>query len=274
MQGDEHDPVARFRTMTDTERGLLNAVIESPDDDNVRIVCAGWLEDHGQEERAKFICAQIELAKIDAQRPRAVPMTADNEAFWQRRQHLKAEQKRLWGLLDLGIGHGVQCVLNRTYRETSLSPNQVYAVYERGFVSELRCTLAEFMGGDCERCRVRRGREGYLVHKRAYDDCPQCNGTGRVPGLAETIFRDHPVMTVMLTDVEPQESGFGWWFGFENGVRNELRHCLPNEIMEYNLQERGGSKYFPTREAAIAAKSRACVDFARGRCGFEPLQKS
>src|SRR5262245_45981693 len=38
--------------------GLLQAVIEAPDDDVPRLIYADWLEDHGETERAEFIRMQ------------------------------------------------------------------------------------------------------------------------------------------------------------------------------------------------------------------------
>lgn len=238
--------------MTDDERGLLNAVIESPDDDVVRLVYADRLQEQDTKEsraRAEFIRLQIDHTDFDAA----------SYKIQQRIRYLR----RVFCPNGLGYDLG-------TFGDDLDSSHGSYK-WRRGFVSELRCTLAQFVGGKCIEC-VETGlliRDGF-----AYDAaCQPCGGTGRTPGLADVIFRDHPVTTVVLTNIEPQDGGFGWWFGFENGVRNEHRHCLPNEIMRYGLQERGGCKYFHTREAAIAAKSRACVDYARGRCGFGALRQ-
>jgi uncharacterized protein (TIGR02996 family) len=58
--------------MTDNQT-LLNAVVESPDDDAVRLVYSDWLEEHGDADRAEFVRAQIELARgkaSDARRER------------------------------------------------------------------------------------------------------------------------------------------------------------------------------------------------------------
>jgi uncharacterized protein (TIGR02996 family) len=50
--------------------GLLRAILERPDDDNVRMVYADWLDDHGEAERAEFIRLQITLAGLDESAPR------------------------------------------------------------------------------------------------------------------------------------------------------------------------------------------------------------
>jgi uncharacterized protein (TIGR02996 family) len=40
---------------------LLHAVAETPYDDAPRLVCADWLEEHGDPDRAEFIRVQCEL---------------------------------------------------------------------------------------------------------------------------------------------------------------------------------------------------------------------
>ena len=68
---------------------LLQAIIENPDDDALRLVFADWFEDHGELERAEFIRVQIELAKlpnVDNRKPeleqRETELLARNESAW------------------------------------------------------------------------------------------------------------------------------------------------------------------------------------------------
>src|SRR5262245_20887851 len=42
---------------------LLQAILDDPDDDGVRLVYADFLEEHGQPAKAEFIRVQIELAR-------------------------------------------------------------------------------------------------------------------------------------------------------------------------------------------------------------------
>jgi uncharacterized protein (TIGR02996 family) len=44
---------------------FMNMIIETPDDDTVRLVYADWLEEHGQPQRAEFIRLQIRLNTLD-----------------------------------------------------------------------------------------------------------------------------------------------------------------------------------------------------------------
>lgn len=48
----------------DDRAALLAAVCERPDDDTPRLVYADWCDDHGDAEYARFIRAQVELARV------------------------------------------------------------------------------------------------------------------------------------------------------------------------------------------------------------------
>ena len=43
--------------------GLLQAILDEPEDDAPRLIYADWLEDNGEADRAEFIRLQIELAR-------------------------------------------------------------------------------------------------------------------------------------------------------------------------------------------------------------------
>src|SRR4051812_5173157 len=48
----------------DDPAALLAAVCDRPDDDTPRLVYADWLDDHGDPDYARFIRAQVELARV------------------------------------------------------------------------------------------------------------------------------------------------------------------------------------------------------------------
>src|SRR5262245_32678011 len=52
--------------MTETERSLLDAVLENPDDDLPRLIYADWLDENGDAKRAEFIRAQITISQVNA----------------------------------------------------------------------------------------------------------------------------------------------------------------------------------------------------------------
>src|SRR6476620_2809417 len=75
-------------SMTENQT-LLNAIVENPGDDAVRLVYSDWLEEHGQPDRAEFVRAQIELARgkggearRERLRKRERELLAAHEAEW------------------------------------------------------------------------------------------------------------------------------------------------------------------------------------------------
>lgn len=72
-----------------TRDDFLQAILDSPDDDVLRLACADWLEGQGDFERAAFIRVQVELAKLpngDKRGPELVQREAEllarNESVW------------------------------------------------------------------------------------------------------------------------------------------------------------------------------------------------
>jgi uncharacterized protein (TIGR02996 family) len=79
--------------MTD-DPGLLQAILDDPEDDGLRLVYADWLEEHGEPERAEFIRVQIELARD--------PRRGDLEA--RERALLKEHEEEWAGPLRPPVG--------------------------------------------------------------------------------------------------------------------------------------------------------------------------
>ena len=53
--------------MNDLRAGFLETICADPDDDAPRLVYSDWLDEHGDETRAEFIRAQVELARLQAE---------------------------------------------------------------------------------------------------------------------------------------------------------------------------------------------------------------
>lgn len=79
------------------DQELLSAIIADPDDDPPRLVYADWLEEHGQQDRAKLIRVQIELAHM--------PDDADDTALRAEEEQLEAACEKDLPRLD-GITWG------------------------------------------------------------------------------------------------------------------------------------------------------------------------
>jgi uncharacterized protein (TIGR02996 family) len=61
--------------VTDND-AFLQAIIESPEDDNLRLVYADWMDEHGQLERAEFIRVGVQLAHLPGDDPRRQELVA------------------------------------------------------------------------------------------------------------------------------------------------------------------------------------------------------
>jgi uncharacterized protein (TIGR02996 family) len=67
------------------EQGLFQAILDDPDDDNVRLVYADYLEEHGEPARADFIRVQIELGRDprrDDLKAREQALLKEHEEEW------------------------------------------------------------------------------------------------------------------------------------------------------------------------------------------------
>jgi uncharacterized protein (TIGR02996 family) len=71
------------------DEAFLADIIDHPDDDNVRLIYADWLEDHGQADRAAFIRVACTLAKLDDDDSR-------REELGARHRDLLKKHEREW----------------------------------------------------------------------------------------------------------------------------------------------------------------------------------
>jgi uncharacterized protein (TIGR02996 family) len=90
-------------------QALLDAIVDAPDDDAVRLVFSDWLDEHGDADRAEFIRAQIELFR---------------DAAEARRDHLRRRER------ELLLAHELEWV-------GPLRPVVRRAAFVRGFVERV-----------------------------------------------------------------------------------------------------------------------------------------
>jgi uncharacterized protein (TIGR02996 family) len=63
------------------DKALLDDIIAHPEDDQLRLVYADWLEERGQQKRAEFIQVQIELSRLTQDHERYADLRAREEAL-------------------------------------------------------------------------------------------------------------------------------------------------------------------------------------------------
>lgn len=235
---------------------MLRRVLEDPADDAPRLTYADWLEEAGQEERAEFIRIQCrwpdQIARVEYCRGNAVGSP-------------------LIEWLD---------------SMTSIVGHQNYdARWQRGFISEIRLTCEQFVGGTCKTCNG----DGKYYSSRPdsfWDKCEMCNGTGRIEGLAKRIFSEHPVVKAVLTDKQPLRFDNRWLlhnanhrfvstdYDDDSRPSDHITELLFSKI-KVQLPQRTDVtdfvKRFRTEQEANDALSDACVSYGRSLAGLPPL---
>jgi uncharacterized protein (TIGR02996 family) len=103
--------------MSDAD-ALLRAVLAAPDDDAPRLVFADWLEEHGDPDRAAFMRAQVELARMKMPDPRW-------DGFIQIGRTLWHEHREAW--------------------TAWISDWAEASEFRRGFLEHIRCEAADFL---------------------------------------------------------------------------------------------------------------------------------
>jgi uncharacterized protein (TIGR02996 family) len=101
--------------------GLLQDILDNPDDDGPRLVYADWLEEHGDPDRAAFIRIQIEAARLQLEK-------ALRPSLHERGRELLERHRGEW-LRDVP------------------PPLRKDFAFERGFVGWLYCSALEFLRG-------------------------------------------------------------------------------------------------------------------------------
>lgn len=201
--------------MTDHD-ALLAAIIANPDDDTVRLVYADWLDENGQGERAEFIRVQVALS--------TPTLGADGTGDSQKRHELVRREAAIMSRRGPVEGRGKWWA--------DYGPGDRVSVVEwlRGFVSEVTCTLAD-----------------WLAHGPA-------------------IVAAHPIRRVVLTDivVSAAKSLFRGT-GTDDRDYGGIPAWLWDRIraMKRHNQIDGCWMYFDTRELAIDVLSDACLLHAK-----------
>jgi uncharacterized protein (TIGR02996 family) len=261
---------------------------------------------NGNAQRAEFVRVQCDVARLPEPAIKTVTPRPDDiahqhgycpecrKAGVKTRCRYHALRKREWALFqahwkdwfpELGVPGGW---LGMAGSSPNLTGNAGEYIIQRGFVAEVRAPLGVLFGGEeCENCG------GFGEFRRRHDNgdgpegpCPDCGGkwnsgphddsdsywdrgTGRTPGIAPALWGTQPVETCVLTDREPAHLGTDWiWF---RGL--EEQSGIPQYLWDHfgPLFRKATRAHAPTREAALAALSRAAVNYGRSRAGLAPL---
>jgi uncharacterized protein (TIGR02996 family) len=122
---------------------FLQTIIESPDDDALRLVFADWLDEHGEAERAELIRLQCALNSLPPESPEVVP--SKERVTLLLRAH---QDDFLEPLTRIGLRFGTETLYPQTWNECVIA--HLTATFRRGFVEEItvagRENLRTFLG--------------------------------------------------------------------------------------------------------------------------------
>ncbi len=259
------------------EAMFMQAILTNPESDAERLIYADYLDERsgtvacpicrdygktagcrrchdsgrvpdGNAGRAEFIRVQCALGRGECR----CTMT---RGLHPCRLHLR--ERALWAKIhrdfDIpGVVPGSPMILFDDEPSLLIRGDQVVRLYPvRGFVGRVECGWQTWCGEDCG-CT----QGGSPVSRQ---DCPACEGKGRVNALGPLIVAAAPVTSVVLTDREPTEVDGEWlWWAEDHSALGLLSpSALPRCLLaDWQWRHR-------TRTAALAALSAAALAWAR-----------
>lgn len=194
--------------MHPTEAAFIADILAHPEDDTPRVIYADWLDDQQSEPspRAEFIRVQCELAghgEIGDTPVKGAQMLS--QLIRRERELLSCsndEGQENWMIWRNPCRAGY-CL--NLYTGNPLATS-VAITFTRGFVSAVRCTLADWIGTRCHACLEPNEDVPHPM-------CRLCHGTGRVNAHGRAIVQCQPVSVVEVGDRIPYmtfERLYGW----------------------------------------------------------------
>lgn len=258
-------------TATTDRAALYRSILERPEDDVVRRVFADYLRDNGEETRADFIEVQLELAEMEPCASsgnwiKCVELPSECRYCCLRRREVElwTDYKfcgRLEGEKLFGACPWASAV---DLRKTRLGTG-TFAAVSRGFVSAARCTIADWVGGPCERCGGTGFPGGEPSHMMAHSPrlCHHCHAAGRTPAHGPRIVAEQPVETLALSDCKPDPGSGDVWFFAEEWIAM-MPDAVADEVDDLCWSE---------SELAESFLARALLNWARREAGLPPLRE-
>ncbi len=227
---------------------LLETVRANPWDDAPRLILSDWLEERGHDERAEFIRAQVGAART----PLCGHAFVWNHPEGCHRCKLGRRSDQLFDVIRNGQWlfpppAGITQRLTSDHAWQPADRDVSEAMYDRGFVAEIRLPCAAFM-----------------EH-------------------AAALFAFHPIARVTLTDLRPWLAGrpahrSGWTCDPLDFP--DIPWCVPRKIFRHMVPSDPGythyskeRRWFPAEERAIEVLSDAAVTYGRELAGLSRLPK-
>lgn len=132
------------------ERSFIEAILESPDDDGLRLIYADWLDENGQGERAEFIRCQIAHEWYPGGPMEAFRAGRDQEELARRERELLDPFGFRWlagGFPGWSLEWGNKDPSGLTFRVRRGQEHShlMLAEFHRGFVDVFICTAEDWL---------------------------------------------------------------------------------------------------------------------------------
>ena len=118
---------------------LLADILANPADDDLRLIYADYLDDHGDSDRAVFIRTQIELARLEVDGMLECQKTGSRNPHGTWIPHCRCKVCRL-----VRLEYKVSC--RHIFQEWMPVIPCTKGDWRRGFVSRIRCHYATWLG--------------------------------------------------------------------------------------------------------------------------------
>jgi uncharacterized protein (TIGR02996 family) len=245
---------------------FIRGICEQPEDDLRRLVFADWLTERGEPERGDFIRVQCELAKWRTNKSEGVDGSLSpagislHSALRRRERELFDAHTREW----FGSPQIIPFLSGESEATLRQYGDHAKSVVRRGFVAEVRCRLAVWVGGECPECDG--GSDAYYNTPGEERDspCSWCRGNGEVPDIGPRVVAEHPVERVVLTDSDlaVYDDTMEVWLLDQSAIPDAVIALLPHKYARWVRTE---GLYFEAREHADAALSAALIAWARAQ---------
>jgi uncharacterized protein (TIGR02996 family) len=248
-----------------SKAGFIRAIIENPEDSTARLIYADWLEENGKEDYAEFIRVQCRMAD-------SLGLTeVQHDTLRQREKELWKEfaiplAKEIFPNGKQYIVLGGSTLISMHVRMEYTSSNAIEVCFKRGFANSIRCNMNTLFGGQCGRCngygtvdQTRTTTPSELLiwtGDRALFgtfDCPTCDGTGSIEGVAESLFSKQPITELNIIDLIPRYV------------------TRPNDNWFVNLPIIPVRRYLGLERTAITFANKCLVNHGRELAGLSPL---
>ncbi len=225
----------------DERSSLLSHVLGDPSDDTARLVLADWLEEHSEEDLARFLRAGVVAARYST-----VAIIDDPHYYAALRAMSDIAAAgiptRWLSRLDIGpnpLAPGDWAWDNSGDRLTVRLGSSV-GVFRRGLLAELELKLSEW----------------YAIAERVLAACPlECVRVTDVPGLSFTFSRSREGWQINGQVRLPRQN-------FQLTGITLPAAIAPSAILTMPSTEWSAEQLFPDRTAMVAAVVGECVSLA------------